>query len=133
MGRQVILDTNVLIDYEIGALDRAALDEDDLAIAAITVAEYRTGIELADSPERAATRARALAAIQENVTVLPYTEATAAHQAELLAFIRRSGRRRGAHDLIIAAHAKQTGRLLLSRDVAARFAGLPGVAAETPV
>jgi hypothetical protein len=33
--------------------DRSALDDDELAVASITIAEYRTGIELADTPERA--------------------------------------------------------------------------------
>lgn len=132
MGRRVILDTNVLIDYERGALDRAALDDDELAIAAITVAEYRTGIELADTAERAAARSRALAAITGAVEVLQYTEATAVQHARLIAHTRRSGRARGAHDLIIAAHAAQTERVLLSGDAIARFADLPGVNAEQP-
>ncbi|MGD7706391.1 type II toxin-antitoxin system VapC family toxin [Microlunatus sp. Y2014] len=128
----MILDTNVLIDYERNAFDRTALDDDELAIAAVTVAEYRTGIELADTAERAAARSRALAAITGAVEVLEYTEATAAHHARLIAHARRSGRPRGAHDLIIAAHAAQSGRVLLSRDAYARFADLPGVAAEQP-
>lgn len=132
MARQVILDTNVLIDYERGILDRTALDDDDLAIAAITVAEYRTGIELADSAARAAARARALAIIVENVEVLDYTGVTAAHHARLIAHVRRSGRPRSAHDLIIAAHAVQWGRLVFSRDASARFGDLPGVKAEQP-
>ena len=42
---------------------------------------------------------------------------------------RRSGSRRGAHDLIIAAHAAQTGRTILSRAAMARFGQLPGVSA----
>lgn len=130
MARRVILDTNVLIDYERGVLDRSLLDDDDLAIAAITVAEYRTGIELADSVDRAAARARALAIITENVEVLDYTAATAAHHARLIAHVRRSGRPRGAHDLIVAAHAAQSGRTVLSRDASARFSDLPGVVAE---
>lgn len=132
MGRRVILDTNVLIDYERDTLDRRALDDDDIAIAAITVAEYRTGIELADTAERAALRARALAVITDSVEVLEYTAATAAHHARLIAHARRSGTVRGAHDLIIAAHSAQSGRLLLSRDAAARFADLPEVVAEQP-
>lgn len=132
MGRRVILDTNVLIDYERGFVDRAALDDDELAIAAITVAEYRTGIELADTAERAAERSRALAVIVETVEVLEYTAATAAHHARLIAHARRSGRARGAHDLIVAAHAVQTKRILLSRDAEARFGDLPGVTAEVP-
>lgn len=132
MGRRLILDTNVLIDYERGALGRDALDEDELAIAAITVAEYRVGIELADSAERAAARSRALAAITGAVEVLEYSETTAVHHARLIAHTRRSGRTRGAHDMIVAAHAAETERILLSRDAQARFGDLPGVTAEQP-
>lgn len=88
--------SNVLIDYERGVFDRTSLDDDDLAIAAITVAEYRTGIELAASTARAAARARALAVIVDHVEVLDYTDATAAHHARLIAHVRRSGRPRGA-------------------------------------
>src|SRR5216683_7470181 len=112
MGRRLILDTNVLIAYERATIDRSALDDDELAVASISIAEYRTGIELADRPERAAERARALAAITSVIDVLDYTETTAAHHARLLAHVRTSGRPRGAHDLIIAAHAAETGRLV---------------------
>lgn len=132
MGRKVILDTNLLIDYERGTLDRTVIEDDEVSIAAITVAEYRTGIELADTAERAAARSRALAAIVGTIEVLDYTEATATHHARLIAHARRSGRPRGAHDLIIAAHAAQTERILLSRDAFARFGQLPGVTAEPP-
>jgi tRNA(fMet)-specific endonuclease VapC len=132
VGRRLILDTNVLIAYERGTMDRSALDEDELAIASVSVAEYRVGIELADSADRAAERARALASITSAVDVLDYTQATAAHHGRLLAHVRRSGTPRGAHDLIIAAHAAQTGRTILSRDARARFGSLPGVDATEP-
>jgi len=68
VGRRLILDTNVLIAYERGRIDRAALDADELAIAAVSVAEYRVGIELADTAARASDRARALAAITSRLT-----------------------------------------------------------------
>lgn len=131
MGRRLILDTNVLIAYEKNTIDRSALDEDELAIAAVSIAEYRVGIELADTVARAAGRgrARALAAILSAVDVLDYTETTAAHHARLIAHVRRIGRPRGAHDLIIAAHALETDRIILSRDAAARFGDLPGIVA----
>jgi Predicted nucleic acid-binding protein, contains PIN domain len=129
VGRRLILDTNVLIAYERGAIDRATLDDDELAVAAISIAEYRVGIELADSAARAADRARALAAITSAVEVLEYSETTAAHHAPLIAQVRRSGRPRGSHDLIIAAHAAETGRTILSRDAKARFGDLPAVMA----
>ena len=125
MGRRLILDTNVLIAYERGTIDRTALDADELAIAAVSVAEYRVGIELADTPGRAADRARALVAISSAVDVLEYTEATAAYHAKLIAHAHRTGTPRGAHDLIIAAHAMQTDRIVLTFDAKARFGDLP--------
>jgi tRNA(fMet)-specific endonuclease VapC len=127
VGRRLILDTNVLIAYERGVIDRRALDNDELAVAAVSIAEYRVGIELAETPERAADRARALVAIISAVDVLEYTEATAAHHAGLIAHARRTGTTRGAHDLIIAAHASQTDRAILTLDAKARFSDLPGV------
>ena len=129
MGRRLILDSNILIAYERGTMDRSSLDDDELALASVSVAEYRVGIELADTAGRAAERARALVAILSAVDVLDYTQATAAHHGRLLAHVCRSGSPRGAHDLIVAAHAAETGRMILSRDAKARFGDLPGVSA----
>jgi predicted nucleic acid-binding protein len=84
VGRRLILDTSVLIAYERGTVDRSSLDHDELAIASVSVAEYRAGIEMADTASRAAERARALAAITSTVDVLDYTQATAAHHGRLL-------------------------------------------------
>jgi tRNA(fMet)-specific endonuclease VapC len=132
VGRRLILDTNVLIAYERGTIDRAALDDDELAVAAVSIAEYRVGVELADTVSRAADRARALTAIMSVVDVLDYTQATAAHHARLIAHVRRAGAPRGAHDLIVAAHAAESGRVVLSLDAKARFGDLPGVIAVAP-
>lgn len=63
------------------------------------------------------------------VEVLEYTEATAACHVPLIAHVCRAGVPRGAHDLIIAAHALQTERIVLTFDATARFRGLPGVSA----
>jgi tRNA(fMet)-specific endonuclease VapC len=127
VGRRLILDSTILIAYERGTIDRSSLDDDELAIASVSVAEYRVGIDLADTAARPAERARALVAITSAVDVLDYTQATAVHHGRLLAHVRRSGFPRGAHDLIIAAHAAETGRMVLSRDAGARFGDLPGV------
>ena len=132
MGRRLILPTNVLIAYERGTIDRSSLDDDELAVAAVSIAEYRVGIELADTVSRAADRARALAAIVSAIDVLEYTEVTAAHHACLIAHVRRTGTPRGAHDLIIAAHASETGRTVLTGDAQARFGDLPNVLAIQP-
>nr|WP_221308842.1 PIN domain-containing protein [Nocardiopsis mwathae] len=125
----MILDTDCLIAFERGTIDRSELDDDELAIASITVAEFRVGIEMAATAEQAARRARILTAVISVVEVLDYTDVTAAHHAALIAHTRRSGQPRGAHDLIIAAHAAETGRPVLSRGAKARFGDLPGVQA----
>lgn len=132
MARRLILDTNTLIAYERQLFDISTLDDDDLAIAAVTVAEFRTGIELAENPQRAADRARVLAAVTATIAVLDYTEATAAEHGRLLAHVRRAGAPRGAHDLMIAAHAVEDSRAILSIDARGRFGDLPGVVALAP-
>lgn len=90
------------------------------------------GIGLAHSAARAADRARALAAITSVVDVLDYTPLTSAFHARLVAHVRRTGAPRGAHYLIIAAHAAETGRIVVSGDAKARFLDLPGVSSLTP-
>lgn len=63
------------------------------------------------------------------LTVLPieaYNLAVARAHATLLAHVRRTGRPRGAHDLLIAATAAARQRTVVTADVAA-FADLPGV------
>lgn len=124
---RLILDTNALI-----LLDRAGghisgvSPSDDIAVAAITVAELQHGVLAADVARREA-REFFIEDVLETIEVLTYTRATANDHAALLDYVRRAGRPRGAHDLIIAAHALQTERKIVSLDVKARFGDLPGV------
>ena len=46
--------------------------------------------------------------------------------------ISHAGQERRAHDLVVAAHAVQTDRTILTFDAKARFADLPGVSATEP-
>jgi tRNA(fMet)-specific endonuclease VapC len=64
------------------------------------------------------------------VPVEDYDSTVAGHHAELIAHMRRVGRPRGAHDLIIAATARATGRTILTTDRRARFDELPSVSAR---
>lgn len=129
MGRRLIPDTNILIAYERGAIDRAVLDDDELAVASISIAEYRTGIELGGQPGTRGGAGRRARVDHLGHRRAPYTLVTAAHHARLLAHVRRSGSPRSAHDLIVAAHAAETGRLILTSDAKARFSDLPGITA----
>lgn len=124
---RLLLDTTFLIDAErsAGDLDEAIADSDDVAIAAITAAELLVGVELASDRHRPGRSAFAEAVIR-GVSVLAYDVATARIHAELVAAVRRQGRPRGAHDLIIAATAARSGRSVVTADSNA-FDDLPGV------
>ena len=129
MGRSLILDTNILITVERGSINLGDFIKrgDDVAIAGVTLAEYRLGIHLDPNPERQELRENTLTVMLQDIEVLDYTEETAFYHARLMASTRQEGSKRQAHDLIIAAHAVQTGRILVSHDAAARFGNLPGV------
>ncbi len=129
-GRRLIVDTGIVIGIERhrAPLANALRDDDDIAIAAVSVAELFAGVELADGDHRV-VRERFVTRLLESVPVIPYDEAVARHHALLLARVRRAGRPRGAHDLIVAASALRTGRTVLTTDAGARFDDLPGVSA----
>lgn len=124
---RLILDTTFFIDAEKRGrrLDRLIADEDDVAIAAVTAAELLVGVELADDSRRQA-RAAFVRSVLDTVPIEDYDLQVARVHATLLAHVRRTGRARGAHDLIIAATAAARHRVVVSTDSGA-FAGLPGV------
>jgi len=116
-----------LVDAERGSDSLAdALDDgDDVAVAAITVAELKVGVQLAKG-DRRDKRERFVAAVLDAVSVEPYDLDVAEAHAALLAHVRQAGTPRGAHDLIIAATARARERQVVSSDQAG-FAELPGV------
>ena len=128
MARRLILDTGVLIasERDRSTLSKIITEDDDLVIAAITVAELRTGIELA-GPAQRADRSDFLIRVLETLPVEPYDVSTAEAHGRLLAHVHRSGKQRGAHDLIIAATALTSRRTILTHDRNAHFDELPDV------
>jgi tRNA(fMet)-specific endonuclease VapC len=125
---RLILDTGALIAGVRGRLDLGELaDGDDVAMPAIVMAEYRAGVLLDGDRGRAAAQRAFLEEVLDVVPVIDYDEAVADQHASLLAHSRAGGRRRGPHDLIVAATARATERVLLTTDRHARFDELPGV------
>lgn len=125
--RPVLLDTSVAIAIERGRVrpDEILSAGDDVALAAITIAELEVGVILSPAVDRDA-RDR-LDALLDRLAVIPYDEQTARVHARLIAASRRSRRPRGAYDLIIAATAAASGRTVLTSDRRG-FDDLPGVA-----
>ncbi len=116
-----------MVDAERGSglLGEAINDDDDVAVAAITVAELRVGVQLAKGRRRN-KRERFVAALLDVVSIEVYDLHVAESHAALLAHVRRTGTPRGAHDLIIAATARAKQRQVVSLDRSG-FAKLPGV------
>lgn len=106
-------------------MDEVIGDDDDVAIAAITVAELRVGVLLADGTRRD-RRSEFVAGVLATLPVVDYDVDVAEAHGLLLAHVRREGGPRGAHDLVIAATALASGRVVVTADRAA-FEGLPGV------
>lgn len=128
---RLLLDTTFLIDAERADEDLGHIldDDDDVAIAAITIAELRVGALLATGRRRA-VRSSYVDDILDTVAVLDYDSDVATVHAQLLVAVRRQGRPRGAHDLIIAATAEAPDRTVVTADANA-FSDLPHVTVRT--
>jgi tRNA(fMet)-specific endonuclease VapC len=130
VGRQIILDTGILIASEKRKLDlESIVGHDEPAIAAMTAMELLVGVERW-TPE---SRDEEALLIEGDFTSFPieaYTLEVARLHAILSNHVRKIGRPRSPHDLIIAATAGVTGRTLLTTDAKAGFDELPGVRAE---
>ena len=124
--KRLLLDTTFLIDAERGdAAANLIQDDDDVAMAAITVAELLVGVELSKGKAKIARQTF----VDHALTIIPiisYDVEIARTHAGLLAAVRKAGRPRGAHDLLIAATAKATGRTVVTADPDG-FENLPGV------
>lgn len=125
----LLLDTTFLIDAERGGVDQAIDDDDDVAIAAVTIAELLVGVRLASGKRRDARQAY-VDGILESLPIIAYDRNVAVEHADLLVAVRGQGRPRGAHDLLIAATARATDRTIVTADQTA-FTDLPGVAATS--
>jgi tRNA(fMet)-specific endonuclease VapC len=124
---RLILDTTVLIAAEraSAATDEVVGDDDDVAMAAVSVAELLVGVELADRGHQPARR-RYVDALIETIPIEPYDLEVARTHAALLAHVHEVGRPRGSHDLLIAATARKCGRTVVTAD-GRGFADLPRV------
>jgi tRNA(fMet)-specific endonuclease VapC len=125
----VILDTDILIDVERGALrlDFSKYDRHGGAyLSAITVSELLVGVHRADTEERRIRRSAFVEAVISRIPSLAFDETVARNHAALLAHLPAKRILVDAHDLIIAATAVTFGFPLLTRNVS-HFGGLSGL------
>jgi tRNA(fMet)-specific endonuclease VapC len=84
------------------------------AVSVVTVAELLYGARLSSDP----TRARhAFDAFIRHLAVLEWTREAAEDYAKIRADLRKRGQMIGANDLLIAAHARSEGAILVTNNV----------------
>ena len=129
MGRRLLLDTTALVELDRTKQIKGIRPTDDLACAAISLGELYRGVVATPVEAMQEKRLEFFEHLvgDKEIEILLYTPDTARAHGFLLDYTKRSGTPRGAHDLIIAAHARETGREVFSADNRARFDDLPGV------
>jgi tRNA(fMet)-specific endonuclease VapC len=116
----ILIDSDVIIRAERGVFDLeswiASMPNEEFKLAAITVAELWHGVERATGAHEMKRRLflQRLFALFEFV---PYTEKTGFEHARIWAELESSGQMIGAHDLILAATAIQTGNAVATFNV----------------
>ncbi|MDR3755162.1 MAG: PIN domain-containing protein [Terracidiphilus sp.] len=129
-----LIDADVIIQAERKALDLDAWllahPDEEIKVAAITVAELWRSVERATGMHRARRQKflqKALLAFQ----IVPYTEVAALQHARLWADMEATGQRVSPHDLMLAATALECGAAVVTLN-ARRFAGFPGLTVLKP-
>lgn len=87
---------------------------DGVAISAITLAELMHGVEASAYPEK---NAIALNQFLSIVDILSFDDEAAAEYGKICATLRRLGTPIGAMDMLIVAHAKSKGLIIVTNNV----------------
>ena len=130
----IILDTDVIIRGERGTFDLsrwlASKKDEEIQIAAITIAELWHGVERASSAYRV-ERQDYIRKMLSLVKILPYTETTALEHARIWAALESSGKMIGFYDLIVAATALERGSAVATFN-GRHFSQVPGLKVIEP-
>ncbi len=131
----LVIDTSALVAIErAGKAWDVALQpfaEQEVVLPAIVYAELMVGVELADTPRRAALRRAKVEALAGAVGLVDFGPAIARQWAALFAELSRGGRLIPSNDLAVAATARELGFAVWvgPRDEA-HFRTVPGLSVE---
>jgi tRNA(fMet)-specific endonuclease VapC len=126
----LMLDTNALselIRNPKGALARqlGAIAPERICTSIVAACELRFGALRKGS----APLTRRVEQLLGALTVLPFEPPADAHYADIRATLERRGKPIGSHDLLIAAHARSRGMVLITRNLG-EFRRVPKLPAE---
>ena len=126
-----MLDTNICI-YVIKHKPPVVLQrfrahiKDGLCISSITLAELSHGVEKSEQREK---NTDALLHLVDVLKVVPFDNHTAYEYGKICAFLQRQGTPIGTMDMLIAAHARLHGFVLITNNVR-EFSRVPGLMVE---
>lgn len=111
-----LLDTSVVIDWH--RTDVVAALPDEVAVAAITLAEFAAGPHLASTAAERARRQARLQQVESTFAPIPFDAAAARSYGQVVAAVAEAGRSHRARvaDLLIAATAHAHGFELYTRN-----------------
>ncbi len=125
-----MLDTNlcirVLRDRPAGLRERFNAEAASLCISSVTLAELFHGAEKSAHPTETRQRVEDFTARLE---VLPFEAEAAAHYGDIRADLERKGQVIGPYDLMIAAHARSRGLVVVTGNPG-EFSRVAGLRAE---
>jgi tRNA(fMet)-specific endonuclease VapC len=127
---EYMLDTNICI-YVIKNRPAALRERFDQLAEALCISTITLG-ELLYGVQKSARRSQNLQAVEQftaRLEVLPFSVKAAAHFGQIRAELARAGRPCGAYDMLIAAHARSEGLVLITNNVR-EFQRMPGLRIE---
>lgn len=125
-----LLDTNIVIyvmkNRPQQARKRFTRYQGSLALSSVSLMELFYGAEKSAQPQRNSRDVEGFAA---RLQVLDYDTSAAAHTGQIRAHLARLGTRIGPYDAMIAGHARASGLVLVTNNLA-EFARVPGLQLE---
>ena len=103
-----------------------AVPMDKQSISVVTLAELLYGVRLSSKPRQ---NRKALGVFVKHVSVFDWTEDAAEDYAEIRVHLQQKGQMIGANDLMIAAHARSVGAVLVTNNER-EFRRVPGLKVE---
>ena len=96
---------------------------DEQSISVVTLAELLFGVRLSSKPKQ---NRETLSAFARHVSVLAWTEDAAEEYADIRLHLQKKGQMIGANDLMIAAHARSAGAVVVTNNER-EFRRVPGL------
>ncbi len=127
---QYMLDTNTCIyvmkNHPAGLRERFNRLAEQLCMSSITLGELHYGVEKSARPLE---NLQTLEHFAARLDVLSFSPKAARHYGQMHAELERAGTPVGPHDMLIGAHARAEGLIIVTNNIR-EFARMPGVRAE---